>query len=619
MKPAVPAAGVAIWRRLAEHACSTASSLAGRRLFLGHPARLARWFSFTGLRARLRSSGPGLVGVAIVVGALAGVCVTAMTFIAESAHVLFYGIPFDERLSARARVSPIAALIALGLGGLAMGQIDRWRRARGEKPTIDPIEANALRGGRLPARDGLIVVIQTLISNGSGASVGLEAGYAQIGAAIASRTGVALRLRRGDLRTLVGCGAAGALAAAFAAPLTGSFYAFELIVGAYSLSNAAPILAAAVTGTLVVQELGGAPYHISAPPVPPLYLSHHLALVVLGLVSATLGVGAMRAAAVVERGFQESPLPRWARPIVGGLILAGFATLTPQALGAGHGALLLDIPRTFSALMLAGLILLKLSGCFVALASGFRGGLFFASLFVGALLGKLYAIVAAAALPGLGLDPTACIFAGMATLGVAVVGGPLTMTFLVLESSGDLAVAGGVLAACIATSLTVRATFGYSFSTWRLHLRGETIRGAQDVGWIRELTVARLMDRDPPVLSATATFAQMRAAFPLGSAQVVVLADDDGRYAGLVSVPEAHAQGDDAASVSMVARATAFALHPDQNVRDAMALFESGQSEILAVTDPDTAAVVGLLGEAYAARRYAEETDRAAQGVLGGG
>ena len=158
----------------------------------------------------------------------------------------------------------------------------------------------------------------------------------------------------------------------------------------------------------------------------------------LGLIASALGVGAMRAAALVERGFQASPLPIWARPIVGGVIVAVFASYTPQVLGAGHGALDLDIPRTLGAGTLATLIALKLIACLVSLASGFRGGLFFASLFVGALLGKLYALARRRRLSACALDVTACIFAGMATLGVAIVGGPLTMAFLVLESSGDL-------------------------------------------------------------------------------------------------------------------------------------------------------------------------------------
>jgi CIC family chloride channel protein len=575
--------------------------------------------STAALRAFVRSSALSQVGVAILVGAVAGACVIVMTKIAERAHIWIYGLAFDERLSARASVRPITALASLCLGGLALGLMDRWRRARKSPPTVDPIEANALHGGKLSVLDSLLVVSQTLISNGCGASVGLEAGYAQIGSAIASRTGLLLRLRRQDLRTLVGCGAAGAFAAAFAAPLTGAFYAFELIVGAYSLGNAGPIIAASLAATLTVKGLGGAPYLVTAPPAAVLTIPNHLALIALGLVSASVGVGAMRAAALVERSFQASPLPAWTRPVVGGAILAAFATWTPQVLGAGHGALGLDIPRALSASTLVTLIALKLTACLVSLASGFRGGLFFASIFVGALIGKLFALGAGAAFPALALDPTACIFAGMATLGVAIVGGPLTMTFLVLESSGDLAVAGGVLAACIATSLAVRATFGYSFSTWRLHLRGETILGAHDVGWIRDLTVARLMDRNPPIIASSATLSEFRAAHPLGAANFVVLSDERGRYAGLVFAPEAHVLGKEAASISDLARLPSTALHPEDNVKAAMALFESAQSETLAVADAETGAILGTLGEAYAARRYAAETDRAAKGVLGGG
>ena len=215
----------------------------------------------------VRSSELSLVVVAVVVGVLAGLGVAAMTELVDVAHVVIYGIPFDVRLSAAARVSPVAAFTALPLGGLAVGLIDHWRRARKLPRAVDPIEANALRGGRMAIGESLIVCAQTVISNGSGASVGLESGYAQIGGAIASRLGLALRLRRQDLRLLVGCGAGGAIAAAFGAPLTGAFYASELIIGAYSLANAGPIFAAALAATLTTKALLGAPYVIVAPPV----------------------------------------------------------------------------------------------------------------------------------------------------------------------------------------------------------------------------------------------------------------------------------------------------------------------------------------------------------------
>jgi chloride channel protein, CIC family len=196
------------------------------------------------------------------------------------------------------------------------------------------------------------------------------------------------------------------------------------------------------------------------------------------------------------------------------------------------------------------------------------------------------------------------------------------MTFLVLESTGNLGVAGGVLTASIATTLAVRATFGYSFTTWRLHLRGETIRGGQDVGWLRDLTVGRMMVRSPPVFPADRSVRAFREAYPIGTANVVVAVGEDGRYQGLIHVAEAHApieNGDDGGPVGAIAHLPATVLHPDQNIGPALEAFDVAQADTLAVTARGTDQVLGTLGEAYAARRYAQETNLAMKGVLGGG
>ncbi len=575
------------------------------------------------LRARLRGGELGLVALAIVVGALAGVSVSAMTFVVNLAHVLIYGIPFDVRLSAAERVPPIAAFAAPMLAGLLLGAVDVRRARLKRPPAVDPIEANALRGGRMSLADSLLVTAQTVTSNGCGASVGLEAAYAQIGGGLASRLGVNGRLRRQDLRMLVGCGAGGAIAAAFGAPLTGAFYAFELIIGVYSLAIAGPVFAATLAAALTTKAIGGAPYVINVADVPPLTFPHYGALIGLGLVAAALGVGAMRAAALIERAFRFVVPSRLLRPVAGGFLLGVLALYTPQILGAGHGALELDFYWPLSAVDLAILIVLKLFASMASLACGFRGGLFFASLFVGSLLGKLYAAGVTAAFPSLGLDPVACILVGMGALSTAIVGGPLTMTFLVLESTSNLGIAGGALAASIATSLTVRATFGYSFTTWRLHLRGETIRGGQDVGWLRDLTAGKMMIPSPPVFPADGSVRAFREAHPLGSANVVVAVGEDGRYRGLVPVAEAHSrtltEDDDGGPAGLLVHLPATTLHPDDDIRTALDLFGAAQADTLAVTERETDKPLGTLGEAFAARRYAQETDGAMKGVLGGG
>ena len=590
-----------------------------RLIFVPRPALVA----LATVRARLRASEFGMTALAIGVGVLAGLCVAVMTTLVNIAHMRIFGIPFDVRLSAAARVAPLAAFGAPMLGGLLLGSIDLWLARRKAPPAVDPVEANALRGGRMSLRESLLVATQTVISNGCGASVGLEAGYAQIGAGVASYLGVRSRLRRQDLRMLVGCGAGGAIAAAFGAPLTGAFYAFELIIGAYSLANAIPVFAATLAATLTTQAIIGAPYDITSPPVAPLTFIDYGALIGLGLVAAAVGVGAMRVAALIERAFRAVIRWRLIRPVVGGMIVGSMALYTPQVLGAGHGALGLDFYWPLTARELAILIVLKLFACLVSLASGFRGGLFFASLFVGSLLGKLYSIGFDALAPSMGLETTACVLVGMGALSAAIVGGPLTMTFLVLEITGNLGVAGGVLAASIATTLAVRATFGYSFTTWRLHLRGETIRGGQDVGWLRDLTVGRMMVRSPRVFPADQSVRAFREAYPIGSANVVVAIGEDGRYQGLVHVAEAHAlpleNGEDGGPVGAVAHAPATVLHPDQDIGVALEAFEAGHADTLAVTARGTDQVLGTLGEAYAARRYAQETNLAMKGVLGGG
>jgi chloride channel protein, CIC family len=578
--------------------------------------------ALTALRALLRSNEFYLIPLALVVGVVAGAVVTLMSEIAQIAHVLIFGIPIDVRLSANASVNPVIALIAPALGGLSLGIMEWSRRRLKISNAVDPIEANALRGGRLSARDSVVVSGQTLISNGCGASVGLEAGYTQIGAGAASLIGQFLNLRRNDLRLIVGCGAAAAIAAAFGAPITGAFYACELIVGVYAVGSAAPILAASLAGALTAQYLGGAPYSLEVSHVGSVGLEQYLALVGLALIVAVIGILVMRSSSLFERVFAQTWLPIWIRPVIGGLFVGGLAIVTPQVLAAGHGAMVLDLHREMAIGFIATVIALKLVACLVSLASGFRGGLFFASLFVGSLLGKFFAAVLVWTGLGFTVDPMVSMLTGMATLGVAIVGGPLTMSFLVLEMTRSVDVTAVVLAGCIVTSIFVRFMFGHSFSTWRLHLRGETIRSANDVGWLRNLTVERMMRTDVGKVPSTTTIAACRREFVLGSRQAIVVVNNSDDYCGLVLLPELYlgeldAIADDIQVVEL-ARYTDVALLPEMNVKTAMKLFDDAEAEVLAVLESaDSRKVIGFLSESFARRRYVDEIDQATRGVLG--
>jgi CIC family chloride channel protein len=591
-----------------------------------HYERLVRNLKWRALVARartlLRQNEFFLIPLALFVGFAIGAVVTVMSEIAQIAHVLIFGIPIDVRLSASDVVNPWAAFLAPMTGGLLLGIMEWWRRHWKIASAVDPIEANALRGGHLSLRDSVVVSSQTLVSNGCGASVGLEAGYTQIGSGISSLLGRFFNLRRADLRLIVGCGAAAAIAAAFGAPITGAFYACELIVGVYSVSSAAPVLAASLSAALTAQWLGGAPYSLNVPHVGAVAPEHYLALIVLALMVSVIGIAIMRSSALVERAFTRPWIPVWLRPVLGGLCIGAAAIVTPQVLGAGHGAMVLDLHRNMAASLIATLIVLKLFSCLISLASGFRGGLFFASLFVGSLIGKLFAVTLHLSIFDVGLDPLTSTLAGMATLGVAIVGGPLTMSFLVLEMTRSVDVSAAVLAACIVTSVCVRATFGHSFSTWRLHLRGETIRSANDVGWLRNLTVERMMRTDVATVQATSTIAECRREFEIGSRQALIVVSSADEYCGVVMLPELFSGeldgiADDIQVVELAKHSDVMLL-PGMNVKSAMKMFDDAEAEMLAVSDsPESRKVVGYVFESYARRRYVEEIDQVMRGNLG--
>lgn len=564
------------------------------------------------LRPLVRSREPYLVLLAIVVGGLAGLMVTALRHLSYFIQGLLYQLPPDQRLSALDAL-PLSQAIIPAVGGVVLGIIALLMRKRRTRH-IDLVEGNALHGGKLSMVDSLVITMQTVISNGFGASVGLEAAYTQMGGSVASKLGDAFQLRRTDMRRLVGCGAAGAIAAAFGAPLTGAFYAFELIIGTYTIATLAPVVAASIAAVLVAALFGSGEPIVQLSGAISIDLVQVILILALGLATGGIGILLMRLVGTVEGLFVKLKIPSYARPAIGGLMLGGMALITPVVLSAGHGAL----EHAFASdplpiLLVLFIVFIKILASAISLGSGFRGGLFFASLLLGAMLGQIFFTLLSWIDPTIFPDMRIPMLVGMAGLAAAVVGGPLTMAFLALETSGSLPLTIAVLAASVASSMLVRETFGYSFTTWRFHLRGETIRSAHDVGWLRNLTVGKMMRRDVKSVPMAMTIKEFRRLYPLGSAARVVALRQDTRYAGLIDVPDAYGEAvaDDAAPVETLMRFTDAVLHPALGASDAAQLFEKASAEALVVVaDLADRKPIGILTEAHLLRRYAEELEK---------
>ncbi|MGN6376406.1 MAG: chloride channel protein [Sphingomonas sp.] len=583
-----------------------------------HPVAVAQhrargWRAW--VQRRVRASEAAFVLVAIAVGASAGVLAVVQSGLAHLVQHALYRLPPSVRLSSMSAI-PWPALLALPIGGVLLAAFSALVRAR-RRQLVDAVEANALHGGRMSMGDSLVIAGQTVISNGFGASVGLEAAYAQLGGAVAAVGGRLLNLRRSDTRTLVGAGAGAAIGAAFGAPLAGAFYGFEIVIGAYAPSAIAPVLGASLAAALVAQVLGAHAYVITAVEGAPVETHHYLVYAGLGAICAAVGIALMIAVTQVEKVVRRSPLPQWARPALGGLLLVPIASISPQVMSSGHGALHTDLAIGAPLMFIALVFLAKCAASIVSLGFGFRGGLFFASLFLGTLLGHLFAGVLTLAVGHAVVDPRNAALVGMGALAVAIVGGPMTMSMLVLESTHDFSLTAAAIGASLVSSTIVREAFGYSFSTWRLHTRGETIKSARDVGWVKTLTAGRMMRRETRPTPASLTIGEFRRRFPLGSTSRVVLIDGDDRYAGIIQTAQAFVDGNDPdAPVASIAINRREMLAPDEDIGAVMRHFDATRSDELAVVDADRR-VLGILSETYVRRRYAEELEKAQRQLFG--
>ena len=184
-------------------------------------------------------------------------------------------------------------------------------------------------------------------------------------------------------------------------------------------------MAAAIAGALVSRAMHAQPLVIQVFVTDSLTLGHYLLFAALGLVCAGFGVAVMRLVGLTERAASRLPIPKWARPALGGVLLAALAWQAPSSLSAGHGAMRLDLFADLSLSALMVLIAAKAAASVVSLGFGFRGGLFFASLYLGALIGRLFVVALAAAGFDTGIDPLAGALVGMGALAVAIIGGPV--------------------------------------------------------------------------------------------------------------------------------------------------------------------------------------------------
>ncbi len=563
------------------------------------------------LRRLLRNSSPGHLVACGLIGMLVGSVAAFLHMALQWAHGLTFHLPLDAHISAVRNIPPMRVLAMPVLGGALLGLLALMERRAHAEDIIDPIEANAVHGGRMPLVPSIRLVLATCLSNAVGASIGMEAAYTQIGSTLFSVGGKWLHLRREDMRIFVAAGAAAAIAAAFHAPLAGAFYGFEVILGAYMVAAISQVAVAALCGTLAAAVLTGSD-PLFALPLPALAIPnwYYLLFLAQGIGATLIGTFTMRAVTRCEGLNRRLNVPDWSRPIFGGLVVGAVAVTFPQVLGSGQGAINLHLHQAWPLIPLLVLLLAKILASAISIGSGFRGGLFSASLFIGCLFGQIFAIIVGHFLP-LGQEfPEIFMLVGMGSVAASIIGAPVTMVLLILEMTGSFTATTSVLMGVLIASAMTRYYFGYSFSTWRFHLRGLRISGAHDIGWVEEITVAALMRVDGHMVPAGASLEEVRAMAAPRSAKRLFVTDDAGLYVGAIDatrLPEPDA--DQAINAASLAQRPEQFLLPTQHIQQALHAFAEAEVEELPVLDPATRTLLGYLSESYTLRRYTQELE----------
>jgi CIC family chloride channel protein len=392
--------------------------------------------------------------------------------------IRFFQLPWlgtmDKATTAAATALPWwVILLAPATGGLIVGFILlRFQRGRRPHNVADVIEAVAIGKCRISARDGFLSALISALSLGTGASAGREGPVVHLGATIASQLEQRFDLSPGAQRTLLGCGVSAAVAASFNAPIAGVLFAHEVILRHYALRAFVPITISSVVATLIARfHLGNYPAFF-VPEYQILSLWEFPAFALLGLTSAAVAIAFQFAIIGADRVATASPIPVWLKPAVGGLCVGAIALSFPQVLGVGYDTTDAALNSQLGLSLMLALLLAKTAATAITLGFRMGGGVFSPSLYLGAMTGGAFGLVAQSVFPELASGEGLYAILGMGAVAAAVLGAPISTTLIVFELTGGYQMTIALLlTVSIANGLT-QAVHGVSYFHWLLNNRG---------------------------------------------------------------------------------------------------------------------------------------------------
>ncbi len=397
-------------------------------------------------------------------------------------------------------------------------------------------------------------MLTSAITVGFGGSVGLEAPIVVTGSAIGSNIARLMHLDYKNRTLLIGCGAAGAIAGIFNSPITGVIFSSEVILAGLGFASFIPLLIAAVCGSLVSLALLGDDVLFSFVLKDPFIASDTPYFILLGILCGLIAVYFTRFTYFVEQKITK--IKNFViRGLVGGLLLAIIIFFFPPIYGEGYDTIKLLLnanesdmvfqsffafdysnPLIFILFML-GIVLFKPIASALTIESGGSGGIFAPSLFLGGVVGFIFAFTINYISPeSISLSNFTLI--GMCGVMSGVLHAPLTAIFLIAEITGGYTLFVPLMLVSAIAFSTISYFEKYSIYTKHLIERGDYIPHDKDKQLLSGMKVKKMVEKDLISINPDQKLKDLVKVVRKSKRNIFPVVDNDGRLVGIITLDD---------------------------------------------------------------------------------
>jgi chloride channel protein, CIC family len=488
-------------------------------------------------------------------------------------------------------------LLVPAVGGLMAGLVLLFgkRLHRGESST-DYMEAILIGSGDLPVRVTLVKSTSAMFSIASGGSIGREGPMVQLAAVAASWLGRWRKMSAPQLRLLVACGAAAGIASAYNAPIAGSFFVAEIILGTIAMESLGPLAVAAVAATLTMRALSNAHTLYKVPDFTLHSLWEIGPFVLLGVLAGIVAPFFLRSLRRAERVFAATSLPLPVRLALGGLVVGALAVWVPEVCGNGYSVVseILNGQLLWQALVLV--LVCKWAATAASFGSGAPGGVFTPTLFMGASLGYLFGFAVNAVWPLGAADPRAFALVGMGALLAAASHAPVMAIILLFEMTLSYDIIMPLMLCSVVAYYTARGIEDQSLYSEVLKKKAAEEPEPVHLPGV----VADLVKAQTTRVLQTARFEVIAAEFLQSRQEEIYVTTAEGRYVGAISLHDIKPYLNDTAVAAHVIagdllRDDVPSVATKAPLAEALRVFALHAGQSLPVVEPATGSLAGIL------------------------